>query len=241
MGYLLSALVGCGVGVAGTGLGGVVAAMLKREKDRRKTQVFLMGFSGGVMLAVVLFELMPESIKLSGTLNAVIGAAIGAAFIALLEKLPHSGGENSGRRLGAMLFIGIALHNFPEGLAMGAGLNEPEGLGPGLCMLIMLHDIPEGLAMAIPFKESGMKNLSVILLCAAAGLPTAAGAVAGFAIGGISSAFIAASVAFAGGAMLFLTAAEIIPECYRDAGFARTAVSCAAGLAAGAFLSYILV
>ncbi len=240
MSYLLSALAGCGVGVVGTGLGGVAAALIKRVKNRRKTESFLMGLSGGVMLAVVFFELLPESIRLSGPVMTVIGAVLGAVFVAVLSRLLPSSEGGKDKKLGMMLFLGIALHNLPEGLAVGAGLNEPDSLGIGLGLLIMMHDVPEGLAMAIPLKESGMKNPAVILLCAAAGLPTAAGAAIGFAVGGISEAFIAASVAFAGGAMLILTLAEIIPECYKEGGLLSMAFSCAAGFAAGALMGLLV-
>ena len=232
----MSALIGCGTGILGTGLGGVFAAGIRRIRNVKRTEMFLLGLSGGVMAAVVVFELIPEAAAFSDLADTALYFASGAIITALLSKLiPKKSG-----RLGIMMLAGIALHNFPEGLAVGAGLSEPDSFGLRLGFLIMLHDVPEGLAIGIPLKNEGMSCLKTITMCALSGLPTAIGAAAGYIIGGISPVFVGGSVAFAAGAMLYLAVLELIPECIKKGALADTAVSVAAGFAAGAVCCAVL-
>ena len=47
-------------------------------------------------------------------------------------------------KTGIIVSIGLAIHNFPEGLAIGSGFEASMRLGLGLAIAICLHDIPEG-------------------------------------------------------------------------------------------------
>jgi len=168
---LLSAIYGCIAGALGTGLGGVIAFFVKPHKTTLLSK--MMGFSAGIMVAVVLFSLIPESLLMTDLTNTIIGVLAGGVFLFAAEALLARNQKSShAGRLGILLFAGIALHNIPEGLAIGAGLNAPENFGITLALLLMLHNIPEGLAMAIPVRMDG-KN--PILRTVLAGLPTALG------------------------------------------------------------------
>ena len=73
-------------GVLGTGLGGLVGAIL--QKDSNRTVSLLLSFAGGVMLAVVCFDLVVEAIETQLGIGIVIGAiAFGVAVIFLLNHL----------------------------------------------------------------------------------------------------------------------------------------------------------
>ena len=73
-------------GVAGTGLGGLVGAML--QKDSNRTVSLLLSFAGGVMLSVVCFDLVTEAIETNAGIFTVIGAiAFGVAVTYLLNYL----------------------------------------------------------------------------------------------------------------------------------------------------------
>ena len=233
---LLSTIYGCVAGAVGTGLGGVISCFVKPTANRLLSK--LMGFSAGIMLAVVLFSMLPESLEMSGVGVTIAGMAIGAGFIALAEKLLEKlqKGSRMGR-VGILLFTGIALHNLPEGIAIGAGLSAPEDFGLTIALLIMLHNIPEGLAMAIPQRMEG-KN--PILLTVLAGLPTAVGAGIGMLLGNISEGFIGGSIAFAGGAMLYLTLADLLPESASVSGYKTMIISAVIGLAVGAGMVFVL-
>ena len=73
-------------GVVGTGLGGLVGALL--QKDSNRTVSLLLSFAGGVMLSVVCFDLVVESIETGVSIYTVIGSiAIGVAVIYFLNWL----------------------------------------------------------------------------------------------------------------------------------------------------------
>ena len=52
--------------------------------------------------------------------------------------------ENNLLKTGIIVSIGLAIHNFPEGLAIGSGFEASLKLGLSLAIAICLHDIPEG-------------------------------------------------------------------------------------------------
>ena len=73
-------------GVAGTGLGGLIGALL--QKDSNRTVSLLLSFAGGVMLSVVCFDLITESIETGvGVLTVIAAVAIGVLVIYLLNDI----------------------------------------------------------------------------------------------------------------------------------------------------------
>ena len=73
-------------GVAGTGLGGLIGALL--QKDSNRTVSLLLSFAGGVMLSVVCFDLVVEAIETGVGIFTVIAAiAIGVIVIYLLNDI----------------------------------------------------------------------------------------------------------------------------------------------------------
>lgn len=108
--------------------------------------------------------------------------------------------------------IGLAIHNFPEGLAIGSGFEASIKLGYSLAIAICLHDIPEGISMGVPMKNGGMKISKIIFYIIMSGVTTGIGAFFGALVGSISEVVIAMCLAFAGGAMLYIVSGELIPE-----------------------------
>ena len=82
-------IIGLLAGVIGTGLGGIISALFKRNVDRYLD--FFMGLSGGIMLAVVVFDLMKESMNEIGVLPTVIFTFVGVLLTMFLKtKLDKS-------------------------------------------------------------------------------------------------------------------------------------------------------
>lgn len=250
--YLLSALRGCIVGAVGTGFGAVVALFIKRRSQALIAS--MMGLSGGIMLSVVIFDMVPEGVKMGGWASALVGLILGAFFVQLLHWLfPHVDAppdcddisinkiKNSSLAMtGLLLCAGIAIHNLPEGLAIGAGMEQQSDFGTHLSILLLIHNIPEGLAMGIPLRLGGFKPGTVVLLAVAAGLPTAIGAILGTWLGEASPIFIGGAIAFAGGAMLYLTLKELIPESMHMKKMSATVLSLIGGIVIGALVVFVL-
>jgi len=123
---------------------------------------------------------------------------------------------NSGLlKAGMLMAIGIALHNLPEGFAVGSGFEASAKLGFTISGVIIIHDIPEGIAMAVPMRAGGISKLKTFAYTILSGVPMGIGAFLGAALGNISSQMIAVCLGFAGGAMLYIVLGEMIPESKR--------------------------
>ncbi|WP_042278022.1 ZIP family metal transporter [[Clostridium] dakarense] len=200
-------IIGLLAGVIGTGFGGIISVIFKRNVD--KYLDFFMGLSGGIMLAVVTFDLMSESMDQMGVLYTVIFTFVGVLLTMYIKtRLDVSKDMKSGY----LIFISILLHNLPEGLAIGSSFMSAESLGMTLAIIIGLHNIPEGLAMALGLVGSKMKISKIILFTVIAGIPMGIGSFLGAYFGGIFSSLIGVFLATAAGTMMYVVLEEIFPK-----------------------------
>lgn len=236
-----------------TALGAVPVLFSQRLPER--TQDTLLGFGAGVMLAACAFSLIipgleaAKSIGLFGGGNAAASATIGlaillggAAMMMMDQLLPHEHfikgreGQSPGQLRRAWLFVfAIALHNLPEGLAIGVGYagNETLVRANALAIGIAIQDVPEGLVVAVALLAAGYGRLLAVSIAAASGLIEPLGAVAGAGVIAHSQAWLPWGLGIAAGAMLFVISHEIIPESHRK-GHERYAT-------AGLMLGFVLM
>lgn len=201
---------------AATGLGGIVGVLFK---PGRKLLVLGLGFSSGVMLGIVFLTLIPEAL-IGGSGLCFASFVSGVISIFLIDiLLPHIHAVESSESLlqtGILVFLGMLLHDFPEGLAMGAGYSMAPKLGIALALVIGLHNIPEGIVVALPLYASGISRLKSVLASFGAGLPSLFGACLAFFLGkSFPGQFIYISSAFAAGAMFYIIIDELIPEAHK--------------------------
>lgn len=200
-------LIGLMAGVLGTGLGGVLSGIFKKSVDRYID--FFMGLSGGIMLAVVVFDLMKEAIELKGIWITVIATFMGVIVTMLIkENLKISEDQKSGY----LIFISIMLHNLPEGLAIGSSFVSTQYLGLTLALVIGIHNIPEGLATALSLAGTKMKTSKIILYTVIAGIPMGIGSFLGVYFSGNFNSLIGVFLSIAAGTMLYVVLEEILPR-----------------------------
>lgn len=202
-------LYGLMVGILGTGLGGLISLFIK---DTNRILSFLLGLTGGFMLFIVTFHLLPEAFILGGLLIAIIGIVLGILLIVILEDGIQKKAKTSFMKSSLLLGISIAVHNFPEGLALGSSFLTLSDFGPILAMAMLLHNIPEGITMAIPMKINKVSPMKILIYTLLTGIPTGIGTFIGAYIGMISNTFISLCLSFAGGTMLYIICDEIIPN-----------------------------
>jgi ZIP family zinc transporter len=106
----------------------------------------------------------------------------------------------------------MTLHNVPEGLAVGTSYTAQPRLGLLLALAIALHNIPEGIAVAGPFRACGMPRRQYLAWTVGSGLAEPAAALLGSVFVTLFQPFLPFSLAFAGGAMLYVVSDELIPE-----------------------------
>ena len=212
-------LLGLFFGTFGTTLGGAIGITFKGTS--KKFLSFILTLASGLMMAIVCFDLIPEALEISNIPSVMIGIVFGIVVMIfcnlvvekkLKKKSSNSSSINTMLKTGIIVSLGLAIHNFPEGLAIGSGMEASFKLGINLALAICLHDIPEGISMAVPMKAGGMKKSKIILYVILSGVTTGIGALCGAIVGKVSTAIIGICLSFAAGAMLYIVSGELTPE-----------------------------
>jgi ZIP family zinc transporter len=232
--YLLQALGATVLAGLSTGLGALPVLAASRLSDRLAS--LLLGFGGGVMIAASAFSLIEPALEVAppmgigGPLATVmIGVLIGGFLIWFVERiLPHehffSGRDGPTARSirRAWLFVAaIALHNLPEGLAVGVGYgSEDPHVGQAVTAGIVLQNLPEGLVTAASLIAVGYRRRFALGVTFATGLVETLGGLLGLAMTSMAAILVPLGLAFAAGAMVYVVGGEVIPESHRR-GFER--------------------
>jgi len=212
---------------------GAVPALFMRRLSQKLLDVML-GFGAGVMLAACMFSLIVPALALltdSGASpwrssgSVALAILLGGAFMLLLERLvPHQHFIKDEDRLRGQtlrrswLFVfAIALHNIPEGLAIGASFAGGDtAAATALATGIAVQDIPEGLVVAMALLAVGYSRAQAVGVAVLSGLTEPVMAIIGAAVLGESSLLLPWGLALAAGAMLFVISHEMIPESHRQ-------------------------
>ena len=204
---LLAALGIGGTTLIGTGCG-FFFSRISEGWNRAAT-----AFAAGVMLAAAMFGLFQPAMEMNtGALPVVAGALGGMVFLRIAGKLAP-GGLLSGRPE-LMFVLALAMHKFPEGMAAGVGLGS-EG-GALVAVGVALQNLPEGIVMIPPMLAAGMSRARAGGIALLTGLLNALGVLAGAAWGGLPGAVFPAALAFAGGAMLDVIVRCMIPSIFDE-------------------------
>ncbi len=189
----------------------------------------MLAISAGVMIAASFWSLILPSIELSENLgmNKILMTAVGFLFggyiILLIDKVISKNKKfiSNNKKRCFMLISSITLHNFPEGLAIGIAfgsiIHNIDGASLssaiGLALGIGIQNFPEGAAVSIPLRREGLSRVKSFFY----------GQLSGFVevIAGILGALLVLKIrfilpfflSFAAGAMIYVVASELIPEC----------------------------
>ena len=217
----------------GTAIGsGMVFFM--RDSLNRRLQRSLTGFAAGVMVAASVWSLIIPAMEQSAHLGklaffpAFVGVWAGFGFLLLLDKLiPHlhlntdcPEGMASSLGKSTMMVLAVALHNLPEGMAVGvvaAGwLTGSESMSfagaLALSIGIALQNLPEGAIISMPLMSGGMKRSRAFGYGVASGAVEPLGAVATILLAAFVVPVLPYLLSFAAGAMLYVVVEELIPE-----------------------------
>ncbi len=246
------ALSGGTLAAVATGLG-TLPVLLAQSFSSRANDTML-GFGAGVMLAACAFSLVLPGLAAAEALGAgrwgsagIVGAGVivGALGLLLIDRyVPHEHfikgveGTRSTELRRAWLFVfAIALHNLPEGLAIGVAAGGPDAVGArALSLGIAIQDVPEGLVVALALHRVGYSSRLAAGLGFASGLVEPIAAVVAVSVVALWTPILPFGLALAAGAMLFVISHEIIPESHRK-GHEAWATS---GLIVGFVLMMIL-
>ena len=218
-----------------TAVGGLLGCLFPVRRDGRLA--YVLGFAGGVMLGLSMFCLLPQAFYFSGSrLLSVWGLLGGLLLMLLLANIfGRDDGAGDYRRMGIFIAIGIALHNLPEGVALGVGFQSSAAIGFMVATSLLLHNIPEGIAIGAPLGRGGRSLWRVLVLTTLAGLMTPLGAAAGWLLGEVSYDTMALAMGFAAGAMIYICCHELF-----YVGLKLRRGWCECGIFCGVIITYLL-
>ena len=217
----------------GTVIGSGFVFFLKGQMNRT-LQRSLTGFAAGVMVAASVWSLIIPAMEQSEHLGklaffpAFVGVWAGFLFLLLLDQfIPHlhlnsSCPEGAPCNLGksTMMVIAVALHNLPEGMAVGVVVagwltgNESISVAAAMALSIgiALQNLPEGAIISMPLKSNGMGRGRAFTYGALSGAVEPLGAVITIALAPVLVPVLPYLLAFSAGAMLYVVVEELIPE-----------------------------
>lgn len=223
-------IIGLTMPFVGTALG---ASMVVFAKNGIKPwlQKVLLGFASGVMIAASIWSLIIPALEApvnGGLWPVVIGFAVGMGFLLLLDTIiPHLH-INSDKPEGvkvkinrtSMMIFAVALHNIPEGIAVGvtfagaltgnAGITFMGALA--LAIGIAIQNFPEGAIVSLPLRIEGHSRTKSFLIGSFTGIIEPIAAVITILLTELMVPILPYLLAFAAGAMVYVVIEELIPE-----------------------------
>ena len=228
-----------------TALGASLVFLFKNSS--RKVLDISLGFTGGVMIAASFWSLLSPAISYVEMQNEMglssipswippaIGFFLGALFLFALDKIiPHlhifakreeAEGMETNWRKTILLVLAIALHNIPEGLAVGVafgalanpeltGMNEIFSIGAAIALGIGIgiQNFPEGFAVSMPLRRQGVSRWKSWKWGQMSAIVEPIFAVIGAAVVMQVLPILPYALAFSAGAMIFIVVEEVIPE-----------------------------
>ncbi len=217
-----------GLTVVATLAGGALALRLHRELQ---TAIAL---SGGIVVAVALFDLIPEAFETVGDEQRVM-TLVGAGFVLFFVAhrylvLHHRDDPEETRahgRVGAMSAAALAFHTFTDGLAIGLAFGLDTGTGILVLLAVISHDFADGLnAVTFILRQGGSRRSALRWLTLVAVAPLF-GATIGTAIE-VSEQTLGQLLALYAGVFLYIGASDLLPEAHsHDPSRPRIAVTLA--------------
>lgn len=212
----------------------------QRVTDRRH---LVLGLAGGLMLGVVGLDLLPEALEAAGGPVFGVPAAL-LLFVAgflvahLVERLlavrqaAHGAEEANGRapQVGLTAAAAMVGHSLMDGVAIGAAFQVGGGMGLAVALAVIAHDFADGFntyTIASLYGNARRKALAMLFADAVAPVVGAASTL----LFAIPEQLLGGYLGFFGGALLYLAAAEILPEAHHEHPARSTVLCTVAGAA----------
>lgn len=196
----------------------------------------MLGFSAGVMISASFWSLLNPAVIGAENQNMIpwlvvsIGFLSGAIFLILSDILFDKCLKNKKKsnitsmKRSAMLIFSITIHNIPEGLAIGVAFGSiAMGIkGATLISAFMLalgvgiQNFPEGTAISLPLRRENYSRTKSFVYGALSGIVEPISGIIGCVLVMYVRNILPFFLSFAAGAMIYVAASELIPECEKN-------------------------
>ncbi|MET8559549.1 ZIP family metal transporter [Streptomyces flaveolus] len=212
----------------------------QRVTDRRH---LVLGLAGGLMLGVVGLDLLPEALRAAGTEVHGVPAALllflaGFLLAHLVERLlaarraAHGAAEHNHRapEVGLTAAAAMVGHSLMDGVAIGASFQVGGGMGTAVALAVIAHDFADGFnTFTLTSLYGNARRKALAMLFADAVAPVAGAAASAFLT--IPEGVLGGYLGLFAGALLYLAAAEILPEAHHEHPARSTLLCTVAGAA----------
>lgn len=200
-------------------LGGIVGL---KNKDRLHRYL---GFTAGVLLGVVAFDLLPEIFELLNANNldaAPVMVALVVGFLAfhIIEKsiLIHHANESEYEshkhpHVGVASAIALIGHSFLDGVGIGLAFQVSDSVGLAVAFAVIAHDFSDGLNTVSLMLINKNKTKSTLLFLLADAIAPILGALSTL-LFQVSDQTLVLYLGFFAGFLLYIGASEILPEAH---------------------------
>ncbi len=200
-------------------IGGYAALRLKEKAH------LLFGFTAGVILSVVFFDLFPEITSLSNKLgydlhHTLIFLVAGFLVFHIAEKaivMNHAHENEYGEHKHPVVGMGAAAaligHSFLDGIGIGIGFQLSPAIGTAIAIAVLSHDFADGIntvTLMLAHENSKKKTLWFLFFDA---LAPVIGAIVGFFFA-LPESFSLAYLGIFAGFLLYIGASHILPEAH---------------------------
>ena len=191
----------------------------------KKSLHLIMGFTAGVLLGVVSFDIFPEIISRvnSGGFNPIepmIALVLGFLIFHILEKVivihhSHEGdyAEHKHPHVGVFSALALAGHSFMDGVGIGLGFQVSPGVGLLVAIAVISHDFTDGMntiTLMLTNRNSDRKSKAFLFLDA---FTPILGVLSTF-LFHVSSHFLIWYLGFFASFLLYIGASDILPEAH---------------------------
>jgi ZIP family zinc transporter len=192
----------------------------------------VIALSGGIVVAVALFDVLPEAMELLPDDPSTIAGLMGAGFLTffLFERvlvLHHRDEPADARahgRVGTMGALGLSAHSFIDGLAVGLAFGADTSTGVLVLVAVLSHDFADGLnTVSFVLSQSRDRRQAIRWLATDAVAPLV-GATVGTLVN-VSDATLGHLLAFYAGFFLYMGATDLLPEAHEHASWGRVGLT----------------
>lgn len=178
------------------------------------------------MLGVVGLDLLPEAVEAAGGLVFGVPAALllfvgGFLTAHLVERslavrqAAHGAGEERVPQVGLTAAAAMVGHSLMDGVALGAAFQVGGGMGAAVALAVITHDFADGFNTYTITSLYGNARRKALLMLYADALAPIVGAATTL-LFTLPEELLGCYLGFFGGALLYLAAAEILPEAHHE-------------------------
>ncbi len=223
-------------------LGGLVLFPAKLHKDFKRFLKYLLALGAGFMLAVTIFEILPESVVLWQKSTPLTPEALYVPMCLLMagylltQFVEHTIAPHF--HLGEEMHCeddahehemispssaytavgGLLIHTFFDGVSIAAASQVDARVGLLVFIAIFLHKFPEGFTIGSMVMAAGKGRQQVMIATSLMGLTTFMGVLVFYLIGSSLGFTVAYALPLAGGVTLYVAASDLIPEVNHHGG-----------------------